>query len=105
MLEINLKDYIESETTSLIGKNKGTELASKLKFFEIKDNEIVTIIIPDEVLLINKNFFFWFFSDEITRLTVEQFKKKYNFICSEFNKERIEQYLNDYYIFSYTNGN
>ena len=93
--KINFIDFINRKEENLIGRENGEK---KLKSFETKygslselekNYEVIEIIYPDWVTLMNSSFFLGFFSLRVRALGIEGFKKKYVLKINKLTHEAI----------------
>ncbi len=90
--KIYMKEFLEEGSKALAGRNMG-EIKRKLINLEDleKQNEIIEIIFPDDLLSLNTSFFLGFFTPSIRLLKKDGFLKKYIFTGPEKINSTIEK--------------
>lgn len=91
-ITINLKQFITPLDTCLVGKDDALTFIKKLERegINIKKEDEVTFIIPEQIVTINLSFFYQVFSEEVLELGSVGFKNKYKFISdSDFMNNRL----------------
>ena len=96
---IKLADYTNPKETALVGRINGETL---LKNFQDKNvifkslelsNDKINIIVPNNIITINKSFFLGWLETRVQELGKTAFISKYNFIASEHIKEKILEHI------------
>nr|WP_183568753.1 hypothetical protein [Mucilaginibacter sp. SP1R1]MBB6152770.1 hypothetical protein [Mucilaginibacter sp. SP1R1] len=90
-MEINLKSYRPSNSTSYSGRPQGESVREKLKLSQIdKEDGELSLVIPSDTTSFNPSFFLGLLYDSIKNLGMEKFKKKYHLLI-ETNNEALKQ--------------
>ena len=92
-ITINLKNFITPLDTCLVGKEDANIFIKKLERegIDIVKEDVVTVIIPAQIVTINLSFFYQVFSEEVLNLGSVGFKSKYKFISeSDFMNNRLD---------------
>lgn len=93
---INLTDYIDNNLTALVGRKHGECIHDvypiPFETLEKKFDKII-IIIPQQIITINKSFFEGLFKDRVQALGKFHFKNKYQFKTTNHIKEKISKYI------------
>lgn len=96
-----MKDYYTEPTQAcFVGREDAKKfmdsLSQKQNIVISEKCEKTEILIPDEIIVINKSFFYPIFMSEILRLGKIKFKEKYQFKTkSQFLKDRIDLMIFD----------
>lgn len=101
MAEILLNRFIHQDETALVGRENGKSLrlaftnkGIDLLAMEQTENPIV-IVIPDEVVSVNKSYFLGAFADRVRALGKVIFNQKYQFKTSEHIHHKIEEAIDN----------
>jgi hypothetical protein len=94
-LDLNL--ILDKRETALVGRKHGEEVSSRLVKSGVILEEIekefvrIKIIIPDNIVSINKSFFLGLFELIVQRLGKDIFKQKYFFETTDYILEKIDK--------------
>lgn len=101
MKEILLSNFIHQDETALVGRENGkslrlafTEKGIDLLALEKADDQIV-IIIPEDVVSVNKSYFLGAFADRVRELGKVLFNEKYQFKTSEHIQNKIDEAIDN----------
>jgi len=98
---IDLNLHLSSDTTALVGRDRGETLAKKIftpkvagipKELEAK-YKVIVINIPPRIVSMNKSYFLGFFEAIIQRLGRDAFLSKYIINGSDYIKNKISSYV------------
>lgn len=102
-ININLNEYLSTEETALVGRDNGRNLRKTLnaKSGRLEDLEKnykkIYIIIPNQIVSMNRSFFLGAFADRARSLGKVNFREKYQFGTSNHINNKIEDHI-DYAI-------
>lgn len=101
MTEILLSNFIHRDETALVGRENGKSLrlaftknGIDLLALENAENQIV-IVIPEDVVSVNKSYFLGAFADRVRALGKVIFNEKYQFQTSEHIHHKIEEAIDN----------
>lgn len=90
-MEIDLNNFKNPNSRVLSGRKEGLKVREKLNLDSIDKNEQkVTVIIPDDIISLNSSFFLGLFGPSVRLLNEFSFKNKYEFLCPDFIQSSIE---------------
>lgn len=93
---VDMKDYI-GDKKIISGRKNGCKTRATLKLEELeKENDIIKIVIPMDVLSFNSSYFLGMLGESVRKFgSKEAFLNKYQFSCNEIVKININDGIMD----------
>jgi hypothetical protein len=96
---VDLKEYIDSAETALVGRDNGKSLrlalsSRGLKLDQLESNHSkINIVIPEHIVSMNRSYFLGAFADRARALGKTTFLEKYQFQTSEHIQNKIQDHI------------